>query len=274
MGAGKSCRSQCCADEERGTSLSGQCFTGAEGVVLPQGVLDGQVCCPGEKDGDAVDFHNKAISVPVLNQPMAIPFVSKDHLDDFADVSSCTASSTLSAAECSPGGGIYFIAESEELEELKNNPCKKNRKEARAPYTFRTGAVYTGEWLNNQRHGFGSQQWQDGSRFEGEWRENRAYGKGYFRYEDGSSYIGEWQHNLAHGLGAYFHSDQTTSYRGEWCRDVQHGHGVEVWEKDAQYTGEFVDGDKVGSGVYQWPDMSTYQGQWQAKKHGWYGDIL
>jgi hypothetical protein len=34
-------------------------------------------------------------------------------------------------------------------------------------YEFKSGAVYDGYWLNNQRHGIGRQLWPDGATFEG-----------------------------------------------------------------------------------------------------------
>ena len=52
-------------------------------------------------------------------------------------------------------------------------------------HTFRTGAVYDGEWLGNERCGFGVQTWPDGAEYRGEWRQNTATGKGCFRHCDG-----------------------------------------------------------------------------------------
>lgn len=40
----------------------------------------------------------------------------------------------------------------------------------RPPYSFKNGATYTGQWLNEMRDGYGIQIWPDGSRYEGQWR--------------------------------------------------------------------------------------------------------
>jgi hypothetical protein len=41
------------------------------------------------------------------------------------------------------------------------------RREMRASYTFKTGAVYTGEWKGEFRDGFGEQVWPDGAKYIG-----------------------------------------------------------------------------------------------------------
>ena len=42
------------------------------------------------------------------------------------------------------------------------------------PYYFKSGAVYTGSWVKQQREGYGVQVWPDGARYEGSWVENKA----------------------------------------------------------------------------------------------------
>ena len=34
-------------------------------------------------------------------------------------------------------------------------------------YSFKSGAIYTGEWIGNSRDGYGVQQWPDGAKYEG-----------------------------------------------------------------------------------------------------------
>lgn len=51
------------------------------------------------------------------------------------------------------------------------------RLEGMRSFRFRSGSVYNGQWLDNARHGFGSQTWSDGARFVGFWRQNLAEGR-------------------------------------------------------------------------------------------------
>ena len=46
----------------------------------------------------------------------------------------------------------------------------------RGSTTLKNGATYTGQWMNNQRDGYGHQLWPDGSRYEGYWKNDKANG--------------------------------------------------------------------------------------------------
>lgn len=55
--------------------------------------------------------------------------------------------------------GGQFAQEGEQMDD--------NGRITRGPVTLKNGAVYTGQWLNGVRDGFGSQMWPDGSKYEG-----------------------------------------------------------------------------------------------------------
>jgi hypothetical protein len=46
------------------------------------------------------------------------------------------------------------------------------------PQTLENGVIYTGEWMNGQKDGFGIQVWPDGTRYEGIWSKDKANGRG------------------------------------------------------------------------------------------------
>lgn len=97
------------------------------------------------------------------------------------------------------GSSKYFT-----YEESKETVTKKvynpdQQRERRPPYTFKTGAVYTGEWKGGFRDGQGEQRWPDGATYVGEWRENRAHGRGKFIHVDGDIYDGFWANDKANG---------------------------------------------------------------------------
>lgn len=60
---------------------------------------------------------------------------------------------------------------------------------------FPNGASYTGQWKDDQRHGYGVQIWIDGSKYEGNWKNNKARGKGKKANGDRSVYEGNWRDN-------------------------------------------------------------------------------
>jgi hypothetical protein len=89
------------------------------------------------------------------------------------------------------GDSKYFTYEESKETISGLRPFDPNEiREKRASYTFKTGAIYTGEWKGEFRDGFGEQVWPDGAKYIGEWRENRAHGKGKFIHADGDIYDG------------------------------------------------------------------------------------
>lgn len=170
------------------------------------------------------------------------------------------AASSSDLGQSSSMAVMYFCKELPELQELQQKdggPLTRQRRE----HTFRTGAQYDGQWLGNQRDGFGTMTWADGAKYEGEWSSNQAKGKGRFSTPEGNTYIGEWRNNRCHGCGCFAHREGTM-YQGEFHDDVQHGHGVESWVDNSKFAGVYVHGKKCGPGVYDWPDKSKYSGQW------------
>ena len=47
------------------------------------------------------------------------------------------------------------------------SPTFGQEREDRPAFTFKSGAVYTGQWLVGTRDGAGVQEWPDGARYEG-----------------------------------------------------------------------------------------------------------
>lgn len=86
------------------------------------------------------------------------------------------------------------------------------------PVTLQGGAVYIGGWLNQTRHGKGTQEWPDGSRYVGEWRNDKANGFGILYHSDGDKYEGNWVDDKANGQGVYTHSNGAR-YIGGWLDD-------------------------------------------------------
>jgi len=42
------------------------------------------------------------------------------------------------------------------------------------------------------------------------------------------------------------------TYEGDWKNDLQHGKGVEFWNDNSRYEGEYFKGKKHGMGSYTW----------------------
>ena len=66
---------------------------------------------------------------------------------------------------------------------------------------------YDGEFLNGNRHGFGTYFYANGNKYIGEWNNDRPNGKGTMIFASGAKYIGEVKNGKRHGQGSYFYSD-------------------------------------------------------------------
>jgi len=165
-----------------------------------------------------------------------------------------------------------FEREAAELDALRAE-AKEPHVRAHRRHQFRTGAVYSGEWLGGERNGHGVQCWPDGIEYAGHWLRNVASGRGRLQKCDGDQYTGEWTQNSLSGYGVYRHSNGTT-YAGQFDRDHQGGNGVEIWTDNSSFEGQFVLGKKQGHGVYMWADRSQYVGQWHDNQIHGYGQYV
>ena len=95
----------------------------------------------------------------------------------------------------------YFKAD--EAKETLNGEFSQNEPVVHRVHTYKTGAVFTGQWKGGLRHGKGTMVWPDNARYEGDWQYNMACGKGKFFHTDGDIYDGEWLNNKANGHGVY-----------------------------------------------------------------------
>lgn len=146
-----------------------------------------------------------------------------------------------------------------------------------------SGVFYKGEWLNDQRHGYGILESPDGSVFQGKWEKGtQVYG--LFIWPNVGQYTGFWSGHLMEGEGSYKSLDGEL-LTGEWKNSKLHGKGERrtpngevysgVWiegrlcgkglfqSENVKYTGEFLDNVEHGKGVKLWKDGTMYEGDWQ-----------
>eukprot|EP00884_Botryococcus_braunii_P012081 jgi/Botrbrau1/20874/Bobra.0135s0009.1 len=126
--------------------------------------------------------------------------------------------------------------------DLKRLSAQRNG--ARHPIHIPGVGVYTGEWVNDRRHGNGTMVFDNGDKYEGNFVSNKFDGRGDF-----------WKYTC----GRY-----TLVYRGEWKKGLRHGVGEQYCEMGDIYQGAFINGVCHGMGRCVYASGEVYQGQWQA----------
>ncbi|KAM7371034.1 hypothetical protein PAMP_010535 [Pampus punctatissimus] len=145
----------------------------------------------------------------------------------------------------------------------------------------KTGVSYKGQWHQSKRHGKGAVYYdQDKTTwYKGDWVKNNREGWGVRCYPSGNIYSGEWKNNLRNGKGTMKWLNLGQQYVGQWQDGVQHGRGTQVWIlkrmdgsqycQSNQYTGDFVQGQRHGKGSFYYAGGAIYEGEWKNnKKHG------
>ena len=60
---------------------------------------------------------------------------------------------------------------------------------------------YTGDYLNDKKHGQGTFNWESGNYYVGGYVEDLRHGYGEMYWADGSNYKGDWDSGMQHGFG-------------------------------------------------------------------------
>ncbi|XP_042253441.1 radial spoke head 10 homolog B isoform X1 [Thunnus maccoyii] len=145
----------------------------------------------------------------------------------------------------------------------------------------KNGVSYTGQWHQSKRHGKGAVYYNQDktSWYRGDWVKNNREGWGVRCYPSGNIYSGEWKNNLRNGEGTMRWVKLGQQYVGQWQDGIQHGRGTQVWIlrrmdrsqycQSNQYMGDFVQGQRHGKGSFYYAGGAIYEGEWKNnKKHG------
>ncbi|XP_047041997.1 radial spoke head 10 homolog B-like [Helicoverpa zea] len=123
----------------------------------------------------------------------------------------------------------------------------------------RTQRSYTGGWHYGTKHGEGviyySRNFKNS--YDGQWIHNERYGYGSREYCDSSGYKGDWERNVRQGKGLMIWPNHDF-YRGEWQNGVMSGYGIYIWE--ACYNNTLA-----------LPSISAYRGMWEKGQRNGYG---
>ena len=127
--------------------------------------------------------------------------------------------------------------------------------------------------VDHKKNGFGIVTWEDNSKLYGEFSENKLYGIcKFYNSQNNCIFKGEYENNIPYGYGIY--EMMNGSYEGIWVRNNLIGIGIEIWNDQTFFQGEYSKSKRNGIGLYRWPDGTIYQGQWVNNQMQGYGTII
>ncbi|RHY35051.1 hypothetical protein DYB32_000452 [Aphanomyces invadans] len=104
---------------------------------------------------------------------------------------------------------VYWVKHSSESNEDKYGHVELGKS------TFVQAAKYTGDWQNDMKCGYGTQQCASGNKYEGEWKDGLRHGKA-----NGNRYEGYWLHDKKEGPGRFYYKSTGKVYEAEWQNDT------------------------------------------------------
>ena len=137
----------------------------------------------------------------------------------------------------------------------------------------KTGDIYSGNFQNGERSGFGIFESGAGDRYAGNMLDGKKHGEGLFEWTDCASYNGEFFENMKHGHGKNIFANGSI-YEGDYKNDVKHGVGKYTWITNGEikdvYEGDFENDLYKGQGKYTWESGEYYMGDFDHNTlHGW-----
>lgn len=115
---------------------------------------------------------------------------------------------------------------------------------------YESGNTYEGEWVNDQKHGYGIMNWNTADQvYTGYWKDNLPHGEGELIWgnstinkliskENCNIYRGEFEHGERSGQGTFFFMNGS-QYSGEWLQNNKHGIGCFVQSNGSIMSGNF-----------------------------------
>lgn len=84
---------------------------------------------------------------------------------------------------------------------------KENPPESDGTFTYASGDVYVGQWLNGKKHGSGTYSYKkDDTKIVGDWEEGKIV-RGKWMLPNGTFWLGKFKHNKPDGHGVWVFKD-------------------------------------------------------------------
>ena len=139
---------------------------------------------------------------------------------------------------------------------------KDERREGLGKMTWSDGVMYTGDFKDGMRHGYGTQEDKAGIyTYKGDWADDLPHGFGTITWLDGTSFEGKLARGrLVEGKYTFASGNQ---YEGQFSEETGKFEGQGLFTSDAELTeGTWRNGRLHGPGVRRYATGDVYHGTW------------
>ena len=119
------------------------------------------------------------------------------------------------------------------------------------------GYIYTGDFNNNKKEGYGTIIWRDGNKYQGEFKDNQLNGYGIIEFTGDKFYQGEVKNGRMDGFGEFFWKDEKR-YIGNYKNDKRNGFGIFIFQANSFNIDDIQNNDDNNSNGF-----SAYIGFWK-----------
>ncbi len=238
----------------------------------------------------AVTFH-QSLDPLVLGSPIADQNAIQPQIDGISPETSVQQASLGSPLDA-PSESLFVISQHEVTKrtiiDLEGNTFEGYTigpmMHGHGTIHYANGARYEGNFVNNQRSGYGvhenqnKHQPRERLRYSGSWLKDRQHGHGVFekiqlnkqaQKQITTLYEGAWVMGKMTGQGTRYFSDSGDSgprYVGEVIDGQPHGQGEMVYDHSSSfrvYNGTWQQGIRSGTGTMKYANKNEYSGEWQ-----------
>lgn len=117
----------------------------------------------------------------------------------------------------------------------------------------------------NCQNGKGVYRYQNGAIYSGDFSQNQPNGLGTLIFSNGNKYVGHWKKSLKEGEGKMIFTSGET-FSGQFVANRFHGYGIYQFKNGNRYEGYWKDGKPHGDGSMYKPDDETVVGIWSEGK--------
>ena len=124
-----------------------------------------------------------------------------------------------------------------------------------------TKDTYNGDWLNNQKHGIGKQNYNGVGEYYGHWENGQRHGEGVMIYINQDVYSGQWKAGKKEGPGTYVFFETGMKYVGTY-KGGQIVTGKWLYPNGSYFEGNFDNNKPKGRGKWNFENGNVVEGDY------------